>query len=44
MWGVGREADRQWLMSERKKEENIVAGFALGFMFLADGQGEQNIC
>ena len=41
---VLRKSDKQGLMSKRKKEENIVALFPLGFMFLADGQGEQNIC
>ena len=44
LWVVLRKSDKQWLMSKRKKEENIVALFPLGFMFLADGQGEQNIC
>ncbi len=44
LWVVLRKSDKQGLMSKRKKEENIVALFPLGFMFLADGQGEQNIC
>ena len=39
LWGVLRKSDKQGLMSKRKKEENIVALFPLGFMFLADGQG-----
>ena len=44
LWVVLRKSDKQVLMSKRKKEENTVALFPLGFMFLADGQGEQNIC
>ena len=44
LWVVLRKSDKQVLMSKRKKEENIVALFPLEFMFLADGQGEQNIC
>ena len=43
LWVVLRKSDKQGLISKRKKEENIVALFPLGFMFLADGQGEHRI-